>query len=119
MSAIHSTNHSIFLTQFHFPGDPNDNTLRKVESEILIPKIMRDRAKSEKCIPEVGEFEKCCKDSGLKMVYSCRPQNDGLKACLTEWYKNEEFKAECRDIYLKQRSEYRRTGIKKAFEKKK
>lgn len=99
------------------PGDPNDVTLRKVEEEILIPKIMRDRAKKEKCIPEVQEFEKCCKDSGIKMVYSCRSQNDCLKACLTKWYQNEEFKAECRNVYLTQRSEYRRTGIKKPNEK--
>lgn len=74
---------------------------------------MRDRAKTEKCIPEVAAFEACCKDSGIKMVLTCRDQNDCLKACLSKWYQNEEFKAECRGIYLKQRSEYRMTGIKK------
>lgn len=99
-------------------GDPDDMSLRKVEAEILVPKIMRDRAKKEKCIPEVQLFETCCKDNGIKMIYSCRSQNDGLKACLTKWYQDEEFKAECRNVYLTQRAEYRRTGIKKADEKK-
>lgn len=112
-------NHRKELDLFPFiPGDPDDFSLRKVETEILIPKIMRDRAKTEKCIPEVQAFEECCKDSGIRMVYKCRSQNDGLKTCLAKWYKDEQFKAECRGLYLKQRSEYRRTGVKKGDEKK-
>ena len=31
-------------------GDPEDRTLRKVETEVLIPKIMRERCKTEKCV---------------------------------------------------------------------
>lgn len=72
---------------------------------------MRDRAKVEKCVDQVKEFEKCCKASGLLMVVTCRNENSGLKECLTNWYQNEQFKAECAEIYLNQRSEYRRTGI--------
>jgi hypothetical protein len=45
-----------------FSGHPDDKSLRKVETEVLIPKIMRDRAKAEKCVPEVKAFEECCKD---------------------------------------------------------
>lgn len=96
-------------------GDPDDKTLRKVESEILIPKIMRDRAKAEKCIPQVQAFESCCKDSGVKMVWTCRKPNSELKECLTKWYKDEPFKDECKQIYLAERSEYRRTGVKKIY----
>lgn len=33
-------------------GDPNDRRLRSVEKEILIPKIMRDITKNEKCLAE-------------------------------------------------------------------
>lgn len=34
-------------------GDPDDRSLRKVETEIMIPKIMREKAKTEKCTRQV------------------------------------------------------------------
>jgi COX assembly protein 1 len=37
-----------------FAGDPLDRSLRKVEIDILIPKIMRDKARDEKCSEEVS-----------------------------------------------------------------
>ncbi|XP_055595923.1 COX assembly mitochondrial protein homolog [Uranotaenia lowii] len=97
----------------HGLGDPDDRRLRKVEVEVMIPKIMRERAKVEKCIPEVSQFEACCKESGLWMATKCQKQNETMKDCFTRWYKNEEFVAECRESYLKERSEFRRTGIPK------
>ncbi|XP_005181999.1 COX assembly mitochondrial protein homolog [Musca domestica] len=97
----------------HGLGDPNDKSLRKVEVEILIPKIMRDRAKEIHCTKEVADFQACCKDSGVLMVVSCRKENSHLKECLSKWYKNEAFKEECKQIYLKERSEFRSTGIPK------
>ncbi|XP_075168052.1 COX assembly mitochondrial protein homolog [Haematobia irritans] len=97
----------------HGLGDPNDKSLRKVEIEVLIPKVMRDRAKELHCTQEVKAFESCCKDSGILMVVSCRKENSHLKECLTKWYQNEAFKEECKQIYLQERSEFRSTGIPK------
>lgn len=94
-------------------GDPNDKSLRKVEVEVLIPKIMRDRAKEIHCTEQVKSFEGCCKDSGVLMVISCRKENSHLKECLGKWYKNEAFKEECKQIYLQERSDFRSTGIPK------
>ncbi|XP_058124452.1 COX assembly mitochondrial protein homolog [Anopheles ziemanni] len=102
----------------HGLGDPDDRRLRKVEVEVLIPKIMRERAKTEKCVPQVQAFETCCKDAGLFMIAKCQPQNDALKACSLEWYKDEQFKKECTEIYLAERSEFRRTGLPKKFRNK-
>lgn len=98
---------------YFFSGDPDDKTLRKVEAEVLIPKLIREKAKTQKCVKEVSEFELCCKASSLLMVVKCRDQNSALKDCLGSWYKNDEFKQMCTEEYLKERSEYRRTGIKK------
>uniref|UniRef100_A0A182PJ68 TOG domain-containing protein n=1 Tax=Anopheles epiroticus TaxID=199890 RepID=A0A182PJ68_9DIPT len=92
-----------------------DRRLRKVELEVLIPKIMRERAKTEKCIAEVKAFEDCCKGSGLFMVAKCQEQNDALKACSLQWYRNEQFREQCTEIYLAERSEFRRTGLPKKF----
>lgn len=100
-------NNSIIL------GDPDDRTLRKVEKEVLVAKKMRDKAKEEKCQTQVKAFTKCCVDTGLLMVVKCRKENADLKECLTDWYTNEEFKEQCTEEYLAERSEYRRTGIGK------
>ncbi|XP_076627038.1 COX assembly mitochondrial protein homolog [Colletes latitarsis] len=95
----------------HNLGDPNDKSLRKVEKDVLIPQKMRTRAREEKCIPEVKEFSKCCKDASFAMVFKCRKETADLKACLTKWYTNEQFREECTQEYLHERSEFRRTGI--------
>lgn len=102
---------------WYFAGDPEDRSLRKVEVEVMIPKLMREKAKKEKCVPEVREFEQCCKESSLMMVISCRKQNSALKDCLTRWYQNEEFRNVCTEEYLKERSEYRQTGNKKPIKR--
>ncbi|CAB0043933.1 unnamed protein product [Trichogramma brassicae] len=94
----------------HGLGDPDDLSLRKVERDILIPKIVRERSRKEKCVPEVEAFTQCCKDSNVFMVLTCRKQNSELKDCLARWFQDKNFYNECKDQYLKQRSEYRRTG---------
>lgn len=76
---------------------------------------MREKAKVEKCNKEVMEFEKCCKDSSLLMVVKCRNENSALKDCLTHWYQNDEFRSLCTEQYLKERSEYRNSGVKKSM----
>lgn len=95
----------------HGLGDPNDRTLRKVEKDVLVMKKVRDRTRDEKCTQQVAEFSKCCKDNGLLMVIKCRKENTALKSCLTNWYHNDDFVEECKQQYLDERSEYRRTGV--------
>ncbi|XP_046987628.1 COX assembly mitochondrial protein homolog [Schistocerca americana] len=98
-------------------GDPNDKSLRKVEVEVLIPKKMREKAKTDKCAKEVEDFNKCCKESSLSMVIKCRKENDALRDCLTRWYQDEDFKRECQEEYLSERTEFRRTGISPKYRK--
>ncbi|XP_023026183.2 COX assembly mitochondrial protein homolog isoform X1 [Leptinotarsa decemlineata] len=95
----------------HALGDPDDLFMRKVEMNVLIPKKMREKARVEKCFKEVEEFTECCKNTGLLMVVKCRKENSSLKECLVNWLSNDQFKEECTQEYLAERSEYRRTGI--------
>ncbi|KAJ8972362.1 hypothetical protein NQ317_018475 [Molorchus minor] len=95
----------------HGVGDPDDLSLRRVEKDVLVTKKMRDIAKAEKCVKEVADFSACCTDSNLLMVVKCRKENTALKNCLTKWYENEDFREYCTQEYLKERTEYRRTGI--------
>lgn len=74
---------------------------------------MRERARKEKCTEVVADFEKCCKASGLSMVYKCRAENTALKECLTKWYQDEDYVQECTEIYLNERADFRRTGKSK------
>jgi len=98
-------------------GDPNDKSLRKVENEIMIPKMMRQMAKSEKCTQFVKDFEECCKNASFFMVIKCRTQNNRLKGCLSEWYNNQQFRDYVTQLYLDERAEYRRTGVQKKFKR--
>ncbi|XP_074051744.1 COX assembly mitochondrial protein homolog isoform X2 [Macrotis lagotis] len=57
------------------------------------------------------DFTKCCKDSGFLMVVKCRKENSALKECLIAHYTNPDFYEECKMEYLKEREEFRKTGI--------
>ncbi|CAL4216942.1 unnamed protein product, partial [Meganyctiphanes norvegica] len=98
---------------FIIAGDPDDKTLRRVEIEVVIPKKMRDIAREEHCSKEVAEFTKCCHDSSYGMVIKCRPQNTKLWDCLTHWYNDEGLRERCKNEFLEERSEFRRTGLTK------
>ncbi|NWJ04598.1 COXM1 protein, partial [Crypturellus undulatus] len=93
-----------------------NSKLRHVEKDVLIPQIMREKAK-ELCSDQVQAFTKCCKETGLLMVVKCRPENTALKDCLVSYYHDPAFYEECKAEYLKQREEYRATGIKKIKKK--
>lgn len=90
--------------------DPAEQHLRHVEKDVLIPKIMREKAR-ERCSDQVQDFTKCCKDSGILMVVKCRKENSALKECLTAYYNDPTFYEECKMEYLKEREEFRKTGI--------
>ncbi|XP_068179852.1 COX assembly mitochondrial protein homolog isoform X2 [Antennarius striatus] len=84
--------------------------LRCVEKDVLIPKMMREKAK-ERCAEKVEAFNHCCKESGLLMVFKCREQNAALKECLTFHYKDLEFFEQCKQEYISEKLEFERTGI--------
>ncbi|XP_045153521.1 COX assembly mitochondrial protein homolog [Echinops telfairi] len=90
--------------------DPAEEHLRHVEKDVLIPKIMREKAR-ERCSEQVQDFTKCCKDSGILMVVKCRKENSTLKACLTAHYTDPAFYEECKMEYLQEREEFRKTGV--------
>nr|XP_008119746.1 PREDICTED: COX assembly mitochondrial protein homolog isoform X1 [Anolis carolinensis] len=69
---------------------------------LLILRLIGDRA----------AFTKCCQDTGFLMVFKCREENAALKECLTGYYTDPAFYKECESEYLKQREEYRTTGIR-------
>lgn len=47
------------------------------------------------------------------MIFKCRNENNKLKRCLEQWFSDKDFKEECKQLYLQERSEFRRTNIPK------
>lgn len=84
--------------------------LRHVEKDVLIPKMMREKAK-ERCVEKVEAFNHCCKDSGFLMVFKCREQNAALKECLTIHYRDPVFFELCKQEYIQEKLEFLRTGV--------
>ncbi|XP_053287535.1 COX assembly mitochondrial protein homolog [Pleuronectes platessa] len=84
--------------------------LRHVETDVLIPKMMREKAK-ELCVEKVEAFGKCCRESGFFMVFKCREENSALKECLTQYYRDPVFYEECKQEYIREKLEFIRTGI--------
>ncbi|KAG9283903.1 hypothetical protein AMEX_G2743 [Astyanax mexicanus] len=90
-----------------FSGEPH---LRHVELDVLIPKMMREKAKV-RCSEVVEAFSACCKETGILMVVKCRKQNSALKECLTKHYQDPDFFEECKQEYIQEKEEFERTGI--------
>ncbi|XP_061772224.1 COX assembly mitochondrial protein homolog [Nerophis ophidion] len=84
--------------------------LRHVETDVLIPKLMREKAK-EICIDKVQAFNLCCKETGFLMVVKCREENAALKDCLTQHYRDPAFYEICKQEYIQEKTEFERTGI--------
>lgn len=81
-----------------------------MEKDVLIPKLMREKARV-RCAEKVEAFTQCCKDSGFFMVFKCREENAVLKECLIRHYKDPTFFEECKQEYIKEKLEFERTGI--------
>jgi len=91
-------------------GDPDDRTLRKIEKDVIILNMVREKIRHEKC-KEVGDIlDKCGGEASWTIGWKCRKERDDLLECSKSWFYSEELRNECTEEFLKQRSYYRRTG---------
>ncbi|XP_067937671.1 COX assembly mitochondrial protein homolog [Watersipora subatra] len=95
-------------------GDPEDETLRRHEKEMLIPKIMKKRVNSIWCKAESEAFFSCAEKAGMmRMTWQCRPLANLFEACGKAAMSDQKNIDEVTREYLDMRSEYRRTGKRK------
>jgi len=97
----------------HGLGDPDDESLRIIEQDVLIPKMLRERAQKTHCLDAVNEFNECAKVQRSMCVFKCRSENTKLWNCMEKWFYDEDFKAEMKKEYLEIRRDYRLTGVSK------
>ncbi|XP_072021858.1 COX assembly mitochondrial protein homolog [Amphiura filiformis] len=88
----------------------DDNYLRKVEINTLIPKRMREKAR-QSCTQYEDEYLECCRNHKVLLFWKCRPQNKAFNECLIKQYEDPKLRESCTDQYLKDRSQFRHTGI--------
>lgn len=55
-------------------------------------------------------LDKCGGEAGLLVGLKCRKERDSLMDCSKKWFYDEDFRQECIEEYLRQRSYHRRTG---------
>lgn len=60
-----------------------DERLRHVEKDVLIPKKMRAKA-MVLCADLVKEFEDCVRGRTVSVVWACSKENKRMKECLTK-----------------------------------
>ena len=85
---------------------PDDENLRKLERDVLIPKKMRKIAWTH-CTEELKDFEKCCKGRSVSMVFVCRAQNRAMLDCMKRNFHKEGLRERCTQEYLEERKQYR------------
>ncbi|KPL97567.1 COX assembly mitochondrial protein-like protein [Sarcoptes scabiei] len=95
----------------HRKGDPNDRSLRRIEVNVSIAKIVRERSKNVKCAEYKKAFHQCYLDHPLQMFFMCQKESRAFRDCVEKWFFDKNFNEECKEIYLKHRSEFRKTGI--------
>lgn len=93
-------------------GDPNFRGMSKMEEDPLVTQRMRDIARTQMCDSHASAYNKCGGEQGMKAVYNCRQELNGLTGCLEKWFYDTNFKERVTLEYLNERSHFRETGIK-------
>lgn len=84
--------------------------LRKVEKNVLIPRLMEYKINHELCHEESRIFSECAKEKGFRVVFDCKPQLKVFTECSNRYFRDEEFRKQMTEEYLAKRNKYRQTG---------
>ncbi|XP_018644280.1 hypothetical protein Smp_061580.1 [Schistosoma mansoni] len=104
-------------------GDPESNEITKVEEESFIPALMHDRLRTKQCAELWDgkycslrnvlflEWSNCTKTYYWAAIYICKTDFHKALECNKKYLQDPEFLEETKALYLKMRSNYRRTGL--------
>lgn len=84
--------------------------LRKLEKDVLIPRLMEYKISHELCHDESKEFADCARESGPKVVINCRGVLKKYEECSNRWFRDENFRKETEQEYIDKRRKFRETG---------
>lgn len=84
--------------------------LRKVEKEVLIPRLAEYKINHELCREESRIFHECAKSKGLRVVFDCREYLKTFQDCSNRWFRDEEFQKQMEKEYIEKRTRFEETG---------
>ncbi|KAL7074006.1 hypothetical protein ACQ4LE_006500 [Meloidogyne hapla] len=97
-------------------GDPHDRFLLKYESNVLIPDIIAKRIEKNECRETFMKFAECIRVEGpLTGTHNCKPFYKEFQDCKVEKFRDQQLRKEVTDEFLKERTEYRKTGQNQNF----
>jgi len=101
---------------FHFRDD--DPTLRRVEKDVVIPKLMRDQARLVDCAEEVKIFHSCV--NKYKKGYeryltfiNCKPESNAMLKCMNELFVDYDYYLKCKAMFVKEKRLFDLTKMEK------
>ena len=91
---------------FHIRDD--DPTLRRVEKDVVIPKLMRDQARLVDCVEEVKVFNNCVKNykKGYEKYIAfmkCKPESNAMLKCMNDLFVDYDYYLKCKEMFLKEK----------------
>ncbi|KAL3990192.1 Cytochrome c oxidase biogenesis protein Cmc1 like family protein [Acanthocheilonema viteae] len=95
----------------HGVGDPNDRSLRRLEADVLIPDRMNERIQRVECREPLEGLARCFRKEGNVIgIRKCQKELKRYEECQLAKFNDPWFRQQITDEYIKERSEYRRTG---------
>lgn len=85
--------------------------LRKVETEVIIPRYLEYKITHELCSEQARKFAECAKASGFRVVLDCTALRKEFEVCTNKWWNDEGLRKDVTDEYLAKRKKFRETGV--------
>lgn len=85
--------------------------LRKIEKNVLIPRLAEKKINNELCHEEKKLFSDCAKREGFKVVTNCRDPLKLYEVCSNKLWRDEQFWKQMEKEYLEKRQRYQDTGV--------
>ncbi|XP_004208413.1 COX assembly mitochondrial protein homolog [Hydra vulgaris] len=92
--------------------------LRKVESEVLIPNLMKKKAKVL-CQDYMKAFDACSKGRVFSLMWSCKGEVQALRNCISNELEKPDLYSEAKLEYLKEREKFQEEYVETGSLKKK
>ncbi|KAF6770907.1 hypothetical protein AHF37_10321 [Paragonimus kellicotti] len=92
-------------------GEPDSVELNAVERETLIPALMNDYLRSNRCREVWDRWSDCRQHYRWTAALFCRDLFFNALNCNKNYTLDPAFYEEMKQLYLHMRSEYRRTGL--------
>ncbi|CAH8433830.1 unnamed protein product [Schistosoma guineensis] len=98
-------------------GDPNSKYISSTERSNVISKFVQEKLISELCVEEWKDWRKCIRGKRGEWfgTWKCKPKYQIFEQCQMRYLLDLDELKKFEEEYLSMRSEYRKTGVGRAF----